>query len=63
MNHLKILELLSDDIFGAEEKSDITDKLVSFNELIHLELQWMVESMAKDELICRIVMDAPIFSE
>ena len=59
----KLLELLSDDIFDAEEKPDIKDELVSFNEVIHLELQWMVDLMAEDELFCRLVMDALIFFE
>ena len=59
----KLLELLSYDIFDAEEKPDIIDELVSFNEVINLELQWMVDLMAEDELLCRLVMDALIFSE
>ena len=59
----KLLELLSDDIFDAEEKPEITDELVSFDEVIILELRWMVNSMAADELFCRLVMDALIFSE
>ena len=59
----KLLELLSYDIFDAEEKHDIIDELVSFNKVINLELQWMVDLMAEDELLCRLVMDALIFSE
>ena len=59
----KLLELLSDDIFDAEEKPDITDELVSFDEVIILELQWMVDLMAVDDLYYRLVMDALIFSE
>ena len=59
----KLLELLSYDIFDAEDKPDIKDELVSFNEVINLELQWMVDLMAEDELLCRLVMDALIFSE
>ena len=59
----KPLELLSDDIFDAEEKPEITDELVSFDEVIILELRWMVDLMAADDLFCRIVMDALIFSE
>ena len=59
----KLLELLSNDIFDAEEKPDIIDELVSFNEVINLELQWIVDSMAEDELLCRLVMDAFIFYE
>ena len=34
----RLLELLSDDIFDAEEKPKITDELVSFDEVILLEL-------------------------
>ena len=59
----KLLKVLSDDKFDAEEKPDITDELVSFDEVILLELQWMVYSMAADDLLCRLVMDALIFSE
>ena len=58
-----ILELLSDDIFYAEENPDIEDELVSFDEVILLELIWMVDFMAADDLLCRLVMDALIFSE
>ena len=53
--------LLSDDKFDAEEKPDITYELVSFDELILLELQWMVDSMAAHDLFCRLVMNALIF--
>ena len=59
----KLLELLSDDIFDAEEKPDIIDELVSFDEVILLELRWMGDLMASDDLFCRLVMDALIFSE
>ena len=59
----KLLELLSDDIFDAEEKPDITDELVSFHEVIILELWWIVYSIAAHDLFCRIVMDALVFSE
>ena len=59
----KILELLSDDIFDAEVNPEITDELVSLDEVILLELQWMLDSMAADDLFCRLVMDAIIFSE
>ena len=58
----KLLEVLSDDIFDAEEKPEITDELVSFDEVILLELLWMVDLMAADELFYRIVMDTLIFS-
>ena len=59
----KLLELLSDVILDAEVKPDITDKLVSFDEVILLEIQWMVDLMVADDLFCRLVMDALIFSE
>ena len=59
----KLLELLSDVIFDAEVKPDITDELVSFDEVILLELRWMVDLMVADDLFCRLVMDALIFSE
>ena len=59
----KLLEVLSDDKFYAEEKHDITYELVSFDEVILLELRWMVYLMAADDLFCRLVMDALIFSE
>ena len=59
----KLLEVLSDNKFDAEEKPDIKDELVSFDEVILLELLWMVDSMAEDDLFCRLVMDAIILSE
>ena len=59
----KLLELLSADIFDAEEKPGITDELVSFDEVIILELLWMVDLVAADDLFCRLVIDALIFSE
>ena len=58
-----LLEVLSNDKFETEEKPEITDELVSFDEVILLEPRWMVDSMAADELFCRLVMDALIFSE
>ena len=59
----ELIEVLSDDIFDAEEKPEITDELVSFHEVILLELRCMVDSMTADDLFCRLVMDALIFSE
>ena len=44
-------------------KPKISDELVSFDEVIFLEIQWMVYFMAADDLFCRIVMHALIFSE
>ena len=58
----KILELLSDDKFDAEEKPEIAYELVSFYEVILLELRWMVALMEADDLFCRLVMDDLIFS-
>ena len=46
----------SNDKFYAAEKPEITDELVSFDEVILLELRWMVDSMAADDLLCRLVM-------
>ena len=59
----KLLELLSDDIFETEDKPEITYELLSFYEVILLELRWMVDLMAANDLFCRLVMDALIFSE
>ena len=58
----KILELLSDDIFDAEENPEITYELVSFDVAMILELRWMVGSIAANDLFCRLVMYALIFS-
>ena len=58
----KLLGVLSDDKFDAEEMPEITDELVSFDEVIILELRWMVDLMAADELLYRLVMDILIFS-
>ena len=59
----KLLELLSDDILDTEENPETTDELASFDEVILLELQWIVDLMAADDLLYRIVMDALIFFE
>ena len=59
----KLLDLLSDVIFDAEVKPKIPYELVEFNEVILLELRWMVDLMEWDDLFCRLVMDALIFSE
>ena len=59
----KLLEILSDVIFDAEVKPEISDELVSFGEVILLKLRWMVDSIASDDLFCRLVMDALIFYE
>ena len=57
----KFLELLSVVIFDAEVKHEISDELVSFDEVILLELLRMVGLMAEEDLLCRLVMDALIF--
>ena len=44
------LDLLSVVIFDAEPKVDISDMLVSLDEVIILEMWCMVYSMAADEL-------------
>ena len=59
----KVLELLSVVIFDAELKAEISELLVSFDELILLELQYMVDLMTADNLFCKIEMDTFIFSE
>ena len=59
----KLLDLLSDVIFDAEVKPEISDEQVSSDEVILLKLQWMVNSMASDDLFYRLVMDDLIFSE
>ena len=59
----KLLELISVVIFDAEVKPEISNELVSFDEVILLEIRWMVDSMAVEDLLCRLVMDALIFSE
>ena len=38
-----LLEVLSNYKFDAEEKPEITDELVSFDEVILLEPRWMVD--------------------
>ena len=59
----KNLQLLSHVIFDAEVKPEISDELVSFDEIILLELRWKVDLIAAYELLCILVMDALIFSE
>ena len=59
----KLLELFSDVIFDAEVKPEVTDELVSFDEVIMLELTCMVALMSADDLFCRLVIDALIFYE
>ena len=57
------LELLSVVIFDAELRPDISDILVSFKEVILLELRYIVDSMEEDDLFCKLEIDASIFSE
>ena len=52
----KILGLLLDVIFDAEVNPDISDKLVSVDVVILLELRWMLDLMAADDLFCRLVI-------
>ena len=58
----KNIELLSLVIFDAEVNPEISDKLVSFDEVILLKLQCMMYFMAADELFCKLALDALIFS-
>ena len=58
-----LLELLLVVIFVVELKADISDMLVSFDEVIILELQYVVDSMAEDDLFCNLEIDALVFSE
>ena len=55
------IDSLSVFIVYAELKVYILDMLVSFDEVILLELQCMVGSMAAHDLFCRLQMDALIF--
>ena len=57
------LELLSVVVFDAELRVDISDILVSFDEVILLELIYMVDSMADDVLCCKLEMYHLVFSE
>ena len=59
----KLLQFLSNVMFDAEVKLEISYELVSFDEVILLELLWMAGSIEADDLFCRLVMDALIFSE
>ena len=59
----KLFGLLSDVIFYSEVKPEISDELVSLDEVILFELRWMVDSMSADDLFCRLVMDDLMFSE
>ena len=59
----KLPELLSDVIFDAEEKPEISYGLVSLDEVIILELLWIMDLMAADDLLCRLMMDTLIFSK
>ena len=47
-NFEKLLELLADVIFDAKVKPDITDELVSLDEMVLLELLLMVDLMPED---------------
>ena len=58
----KLLELLSVVIFDAEMKPEISNMFVSFDDVIILELQCMVDSVEEDDLFCKLEMYAFIFS-
>ena len=49
-----ILELISVFIFDAELKIEILDTFVSFDEVILLELRYVVDSKALDDLFCKL---------
>ena len=57
------LELLSVVIFYAELKVEISDILLSFHEVVLLELRFMMSSTAADDSFCKLEIDALIFSE
>ena len=59
----KILVLLPVVIFDSELKDDISGTLVSYYELIILELRRMVDFLTSYDLIYKLEMDALIFSE
>ena len=50
-------------LFGAELKVDTSGTLLSFYEVILLELCCMVDSMAYDDLLYKLEIDALICSE
>ena len=56
-----LLELLSVVIFDSDLKYDISDMLVSFDEVILLELWYMVDLITEDDLVCKLKMEALIF--
>ena len=57
------LELISGFIFDAELRVEISDILFSFDEVIILELRCMVDSMAENDLFCKLEVYALIYSE
>ena len=57
------LELLSAVIFDAELKNNISNMLLSFDKVIILEMQCMVDSMSEYDLFYKIEMYALIFSK
>ena len=50
----KLLEILSVVIFDAELMPEISYELLSFDEVIILELRWMVNFMAAYDLFCKL---------
>ena len=58
-----LLALISVVIFDAEIKNGISDILVSFDEVIFFKLRCIMDSMTTDELLCKLEMEALIFSK
>ena len=58
-----LLELLSVVVFDSELKDDISYMLVSFDEVILLELWCMVDFMTECDLFCKLEIEALIFLE
>ena len=55
--------LLSIVIFDVDMKGYISDTLVSFDEVILLELRCMVDLITADDLFYKLEIDALVFSE
>ena len=58
-----LIELISVVLFDSELKDDISDTLVSFDEVVFLELRCMVDLMTSDKLFFKNEIKALIFSE
>ena len=57
------IDLISVVISDEELKVEISEMLVSFDEVILLEMRCVVDSMAADDLFCKLEIDALIFSK